>query len=155
MDRFDPEHHHWEDHGGTRSLRFKILCCKLGGDLIKIKDRSIGFRCAMDNNASVHTYPRPSDPISGKWVAITAASVNTFTINVGSSPLLSFHSGIIFCCTSKWVWTCTVFTSPDYRLLHHLRLLLSSEKWNKCFALSTLIVLIILKKNTNISNFLI
>ena len=60
------------------------------GDLIKIKDRSIGFRCAMDNNASVHTYPRPSDPISGKWVAITAATVNTFTINVGTSTLLSF-----------------------------------------------------------------
>ena len=46
-------------------------------DLIKIKDHSIGLRCAMDNNASVHTYPRPSDPISGKWVTVQNKTTNT------------------------------------------------------------------------------
>ena len=41
------------------------------GDYVKIKDHSITLTCTMDSNGSNHTYPRPSDPISGKWVQIT------------------------------------------------------------------------------------
>ena len=60
------------------------------GDLIKIKDHSIALRCEMDNYGSYHTYPRPSDPISGKWVAVQNKTTNTFKIDVGTSPTVSF-----------------------------------------------------------------
>ena len=60
------------------------------GDYVKIKDHSITFTCGMDNNATNHTYPRPSDPISGKWVTISNVTQFTFDINVGASPEVTF-----------------------------------------------------------------
>ena len=60
------------------------------GDYVKIKDHSITFTCDMDNNATNHTYPRPSDPISGKWVTISNVTQFTFDINVGASPEVTF-----------------------------------------------------------------
>ncbi len=60
------------------------------GDLIKIKDHSISLKCEMDNYGSTHTYPRPSDPISGKWVAVQNKTTNTFKIDVGTSPTVTF-----------------------------------------------------------------
>ncbi|AAX44489.1 baseplate wedge initiator [Prochlorococcus phage P-SSM2] len=59
-------------------------------DWIKIKDHSITLTCTMDNNGSNHTYPRPSDPISDKWVQITNATQFTFDVNVGASPEVTF-----------------------------------------------------------------
>jgi len=60
------------------------------GDYIKLKDNSITLTCTMDSNGSNHTYPRPSDPISGKWVAISNVSQFSFDINVGASPEVTF-----------------------------------------------------------------
>ena len=60
------------------------------GDLIKIADHSITLTCDMDNNGSNHTYPRASDPISGKWIAISNVTQFTFDINVGASPEVTF-----------------------------------------------------------------
>jgi hypothetical protein len=60
------------------------------GDYIKIKDNGIVFTCSMDNNGSNHPYPRPSDPISGKWVTISNVTQFTFDINVGTSPEVTF-----------------------------------------------------------------
>jgi len=60
------------------------------GDYVKIKDNSITFTCGMDGNTTNHTYPRPSDPISGKWVTISNVTQFTFDINVGASPEVTF-----------------------------------------------------------------
>ncbi len=56
------------------------------GDRIKIVDNSIIFTCDMDNNATQHTYPRTSDPVSNSYVSIANTTTNTFTVDVGKSP---------------------------------------------------------------------
>ena len=62
------------------------------GDWVKIADNSLTFTCAMDGStASPKTYPRATDPISGKWLKIDNATVNTFTIQVGSTPLVNHN----------------------------------------------------------------
>ena len=60
------------------------------GDYIKVKDYGISYTCTMDSNTSIHPYPRPSDPISGKWIQVSNVSTNTFEINVGTSPAVAF-----------------------------------------------------------------
>ncbi len=44
----------------------------------------------MDGDASVHSYPRPSDPYSGKWLQVANKTNDTFELNVGSSPEVQF-----------------------------------------------------------------
>ena len=78
---------------GTLTLTSGVLINGHGfqnGDWIKIKDHSLTFTCEMDGNTSQKTYPRPSDPISGKWVEINNVTQFTFDINCGSSPGVSF-----------------------------------------------------------------
>ena len=43
----------------------------------------------MDNNATEHQYPRPSDPVSGSNLSITFISATSFSVNVGASPAVS------------------------------------------------------------------
>ena len=43
----------------------------------------------MDDYSTLHAYPRPSDPAADKWLKITAKTTNTFTVNVGTSPLVN------------------------------------------------------------------
>ena len=43
----------------------------------------------MDNNATEHSYPRSTDPASGQTLAITNPTTNTFTVNVGASPIVN------------------------------------------------------------------
>ena len=52
------------------------------GDWIKIDDNSLTFTCQLDNNQSNHTYPRVTDPVSGKWLKVSAVTTNTFTVQV-------------------------------------------------------------------------
>ena len=52
---------------------------------IVIADNGITFTCDADNHGSNHSYPRPSDPASGKTLAITAVAGDTITVNVGIS----------------------------------------------------------------------
>ena len=59
------------------------------GDRIKIADNSLSFKCSMDNYSSVHTYPRNTDPASGQYIEITAATADTATVNVGASPIVN------------------------------------------------------------------
>ena len=56
------------------------------GDYVKCADNSLTFTCSMDSNATNHAYPRTSDPVSGKYIEITASTTDTITINVGASP---------------------------------------------------------------------
>ena len=57
---------------------------------ISIVDNALTFTCAMDGNTATKTYPRSTDPVSGQNIAITATTTDTFTINVGASPIVSF-----------------------------------------------------------------
>ncbi len=52
---------------------------------IVIADGGITFTCDADSHASNHAYPRSSDPISGKTLAIIAVATNTIDVNVGIS----------------------------------------------------------------------
>jgi len=62
------------------------------GDMVKIADGSLTMTCAMDGNASNHTYPRATDPVSGKWLEISAVTADTFKVNIGASPDTSAHT---------------------------------------------------------------
>ena len=58
---------------------------------IGVATDGITFRCAMDDYASLHTYPRSTDPIAGSTtVGIASTSANSFTINVGISTLINY-----------------------------------------------------------------
>ncbi|MAR97373.1 MAG: hypothetical protein CMG17_07000 [Candidatus Marinimicrobia bacterium] len=60
------------------------------GDTLTIDDDSMTFTCAMDGNSANKTYPRSSDPARGSTLAVTAITQNTFTVNVGTSPLVTY-----------------------------------------------------------------
>ena len=64
------------------------------GDRIRIKDDSITFTCSKDYDATTHTYPRSTDPVSNKFLHITNVTTNTFDVNVGKSQDLSSHTFI-------------------------------------------------------------
>ena len=53
------------------------------GSHIRITDNSFVFTCSQDDNATEHTYPRSTDPISGVGVSIGATTLDTFEIEVG------------------------------------------------------------------------
>ena len=52
------------------------------GDKIKIAENSITFTCNEDSHATDHAYPRSTDPINDKWLAITNVTSNTFDVQV-------------------------------------------------------------------------
>ena len=60
-------------------------------DSIKISTDGIVLRCAMDNYASLHSYPRITDPIHDTAVSVASTTANTFSLNVGASPLVSHN----------------------------------------------------------------
>tara|TARA_B100000287_G_scaffold416259_1_gene450722 strand:- start:20439 stop:31691 length:11253 start_codon:yes stop_codon:yes gene_type:complete len=60
------------------------------GDRVWFKDNSITLTCDMDNDGSLHSYPRLTDPIRNEWRTISGVTNNTFKVNVGASPLKSF-----------------------------------------------------------------
>ena len=43
----------------------------------------------MDNNTTEHSYPRPSDPVSGINLSITLINATQFQVNVGASPIVN------------------------------------------------------------------
>ena len=63
------------------------------GDYVKIADNSLKFTCELDGDVSIKSYPRPGfDYPSGRWLKVSNATGDTFTINVGSSSNTSLHS---------------------------------------------------------------
>jgi hypothetical protein len=52
------------------------------GDYVKFDDDSLTFTCAEDGNGSNHTYPRSTDPVSGKWLRIRNVTNDTFKVRV-------------------------------------------------------------------------
>ena len=55
------------------------------GNRVQIAGDSLTFTCSKDNHATPHSYPRLTDRIRDKWVAVASTTVNTFSIDVGSS----------------------------------------------------------------------
>ena len=55
------------------------------GDYVKIVENSLTFTCDKDGGVSDHTYPRNTDPIFNKWIAISNKTTDTFEIQVGIS----------------------------------------------------------------------
>ena len=44
----------------------------------------------MDGNTATKTYPRSTDPASGRWKSITVESATKFNLDVGKSPIVTF-----------------------------------------------------------------
>jgi hypothetical protein len=55
------------------------------GNTVTIANNSLTFRCSLDNYATLHTYPRSTDPISGITTAVTLVDSTRFTVNVGQA----------------------------------------------------------------------
>ena len=58
-----------------------------GTNTVSIAQSSIVFRCAMDDNATLHSYPRATDPYYDTAISIASTTVNTLTLQVGISSL--------------------------------------------------------------------
>ena len=58
---------------------------------LQIANNALSFRCTMDGNGEIKTYPRPSDPASGSNLTISAVTQNTITVNVGASNLVNHN----------------------------------------------------------------
>ena len=56
------------------------------GNRIKIADNSITFSCTKDGNATNHTYPRTTDPVSNQWLEVVVIDNNNIGVQVGASP---------------------------------------------------------------------
>ena len=83
--------------GATYSGATGVLTMTIGthslivGQKVIIKGGSIVFTCATDNHATVHPYPRVTDPAYNTPIAITSTTSNSITVNVGISPDTSAH----------------------------------------------------------------
>ena len=55
------------------------------GNFIKFEDSSLTFKCSKDGFVTDHTYPRSTDPIYNKWVAISNVTTHTFEVQVGTA----------------------------------------------------------------------
>ncbi|MBO55764.1 MAG: hypothetical protein CL886_08915, partial [Dehalococcoidia bacterium] len=60
------------------------------GEKVQVAQDSLTFTCAMDDNFSKHTYPRATDPALNVWKSISQVTTDTFQINVGTTPPVTF-----------------------------------------------------------------
>ena len=60
------------------------------GTSVKIANGSLTFTCDMDGNATLHSYPRPSDPFYDTAINIDAVTSTTITLNVGISSEVKY-----------------------------------------------------------------
>ena len=69
---------------------------KVAADSIRIGDNSLIFTCAMDNNATSHSYPRSTDPYYRNAISIGSTTTTTITTNVGKSQIKYFNPSDAF-----------------------------------------------------------
>jgi hypothetical protein len=50
-----------------------------------IANNSLTFRCSLDNYATLHTYPRSTDPSSGMALTVTRVNDTIFSVNVNTA----------------------------------------------------------------------
>ena len=67
---------------GATSKGVKVNHGLRNGDYVKFDDYSITFTCNKDGNASLHPYPKPTDPLSGKFTQVTVVDENKFSVGV-------------------------------------------------------------------------
>ena len=92
--------------GATYTPTTGVLVLTIGthgfeiGNYINIATASLTFTCALDSNATQHSYPRATgstapggyDPAFSTPVGITAIDATTITVNIGISSDTSVHS---------------------------------------------------------------
>ena len=54
---------------------------------IQIAEGALSFKCAKDNFATIHAYPRKTDPVYNTNIGIISATTNTFEVRVGVSTI--------------------------------------------------------------------
>ena len=65
------------------------------GDYVLIEDNSLRYSCDLDGHSQWKYYPRPNyDYPSGRWLAISNVTTDTFDINVGKSSYTGIHTFI-------------------------------------------------------------
>ena len=65
------------------------------GDYVLIEDNSLRYSCDLDGHSQWKYYPRPNyDYPSGRWLAISNVTTDTFDINVGESSYTGIHTFI-------------------------------------------------------------
>ena len=74
----------------------------MDGESIQIANNSLVFTCLQDSNATEHSYPRTSDPVSGEWIRIYNTTDDTFDVKV-LDEVPSTNQ------------TCLLYTSPSPR----------------------------------------
>ena len=62
------------------------------GDRIRFLDNSLAFTCDKDSHATEHTYPRPHDPDSNKWLPVTYVDTNNISVTVNTSSYTGIHT---------------------------------------------------------------
>ena len=73
---------------GVLTLTFASAHGVADGGNVTIADYSLVFTCDRDNNQTNHAYPRSDDPASGSTLSATLISPTSFSVNVGTSPLV-------------------------------------------------------------------
>ena len=56
------------------------------GEYIRFKDGSFKFTCTSDNNQTVKSYPRKTDPTYRRPVRVDATTTRSIEVNLGTSP---------------------------------------------------------------------
>ena len=54
---------------------------------VQIAEGALSFKCAKDNYASIHAYPRKTDPAYNTNLGIVSVTTNTFEVRVGVSTI--------------------------------------------------------------------
>ena len=60
------------------------------GDMVRIADGSIGWKCSLDQFTSTKYYPRTTDPLSNNWVPISNVQTNTFEVFAGITTRVDY-----------------------------------------------------------------
>ena len=77
----------------TGSLVLSIDSHGLSADTsVRLKQDSLRFRCEFDDYASIHTYPRYTDPGFSTSINIDSKTDDTITLNVGTSKTALYLS---------------------------------------------------------------
>ena len=84
--QFTPTAGSYDPASGIMTLEIGAHTLDVGEGVV-IADNSLSFKCAMDGNTAVKTYPRPSiDRVSGRSIPIAGKTATTISVNVGKSP---------------------------------------------------------------------
>jgi len=69
---------------------------KVAADSIKIGNNALVYTCAMDTNATSHSYPRATDPYYNTAISIGATTTTTISAFVGKTPTKYFNPSDAF-----------------------------------------------------------